>query len=109
MAQTKKQIIKNIKRVVAEFGSFSVADASDGFGFTCPAISTTGSFVALAEVFHNNHVEVNVYDGNSTNCDSLEEYTVAYEDLSKEILEEIETIAYDYEAIQEKTEKRISN
>ena len=54
-------------------------------------------------------VEVNVYEPSSFSSDSVDEYTLTYEELDKDVLEEILFICGHYEAEQIQTEKRISN
>jgi hypothetical protein len=54
-----------------------------------PAIPSNSSFVELVEVLNENDVCVAVYDINSSDCNSLEEYNISYEELPIETLAEI--------------------
>ena len=68
-----------------------------------------GNLVAVAEYFNGTTIEVNIYDANSFSSDPIDDYELTYEELDKEILEQILFVAELYEADQEKTLKRISN
>jgi hypothetical protein len=65
--------------------------------------------VGLAEYFKQQGVQVNVYMPSGFSSDPEDEYDVDYEDLDKDVLEEILILCEEYEADQLKTEKRISN
>jgi len=106
MAKTKKSIIKDIKKIISEWGSFGIGEVEFG---DSPCINSMGDLVALAEYFNYNSVDIRVYDSGSGDCDSIHEYEVKYEDLPKDVLEEILFICEQYETDQLKTEKRISD
>jgi len=106
----KRTIIKKIKAIINEWGSFGSGEVEGSMGETySPCVSSMGNLVALAEYFNLNEVEVNVYDPNSFSSDPIDDYTVTYEELSKDVLEEILDIAEAYDVDQYKTLKRISN
>jgi hypothetical protein len=106
----KPTIIKHIKRIIEEWGAFGSGEIEGSLGETySPCVNSMGGLVALAEYFKPNEVEVNVYDPESFSSDAMHTYTVSYEDLSKDALEEILTLAEQYEADQIKTEKRCEN
>ena len=106
----KRTIIKKIKAIIAEWGSFGFAEIESAMGSVySPCVSSMGNLVALAEHFNLNEVEVNVYDPNSFSSDPIDDYTITYEELSKDVLEEILDIAEAYDVDQYKTLKRISN
>lgn len=106
MAKAKKSIIKQIKKIITEWGTFGSGelDYSDSV-----LVNEMGELIALAEYFNYNSVDVRVYDTGSMSSDSIHEYEVAYEELSKDALEEILILCEQYEVEQLKTEKRISN
>lgn len=106
MAKTKKSIIKDIKKIISEWGTFSIGEVEFG---DSPCINSMGDLVALAEYFNYNSVDIRVYDSGSGDCDSIHEYEIEYEDLPKDVLEEILFICEQYETDQLKTEKRISD
>lgn len=106
MAKTKKSIIKQIKKIITEWGTFGSGelDYSDSV-----LVNEMGELIALAEYFNYKTAEIRVYDTGSMSSDSIHEYEVAYEELSKDALEEILILCEQYEVEQLKTEKRISN
>lgn len=104
----KRTIIKNIKRIISKYGAFGSGEVEQGGETYSPCVNSMGNLVALAEYFSDD-VEVSVYDPTSSSSDSIDSYNVDYEELSKDVLEEILTIAELYEVDQEKTLKRISN
>ena len=102
----KRTIIKNIKRIINDFGSFGSCEVPMGNGVS---IGTMGDLVAIGEYFNSKTVEVQVFDTGSMSSDSIHAYEVSYEDLPKDTLVEILELADQYETDQLKTEKRISN
>ena len=109
MAKTKKSIIKDIKKIISEWGSFGSGEVEQGGETYSPCVNSMGGLVALAEYFTANKVKVNVYEPKSISSDAMHDYEVQYEDLPKDVLEEILTLCEQYEADQLKTEKRISD
>ena len=105
---SKKNTISYIKKLIKENGSFSIGEFQDIASL--PAVNQMGPLVALAEHFYNDSVCVNIYDSNSYTGDTIcNPYYLAYEDLSLELLEEIEQLCDYMDADNYKTQKRISN
>lgn len=102
----KKKLIKEIKKILKECGTFGIGEVDYGNSIT---INEMGDLMALGEYFNYHTIDVRVYDIHSSDNDSIEEYEVAYEDLPKDVLEEILILAEQYEVGQMKTKKRISN
>lgn len=102
----KRTIIKYIKKIISEFGGFSIGEVEGADGI---CVQEMGNFVALAEEFNGDNIEVNVYEPDSFSSDPIDDYTLTYEELDKSVLEEILFLCEHYEADQLKTEKRISN
>jgi hypothetical protein len=102
----KKTIIKRIKSIIENYGTFSIGEV-DGADGIC--VNEMGNLVALAEHFSNDVVEMNIYNPSSFNSDPVDDYEVEYEELSKEVLSEILFVAELYETDQEKTLKRCAN
>lgn len=102
----KKTIIKRIKSIIEKHGTFGVGEV-DFSTYLC--VDEMGNFVALAEYFNSTTIDVYVYNPNSFSSDEIDSYELTYEELSKEVLEEILFVAEMYETDQEKTLKRISN
>ena len=96
----KRTIIKKIKAIIEEYGSFSTADVESE---SSPIINSFGKdSYQLAERFNNNGVTAVSYV-HETETDEDE---ILYEDLPKDVLEEILSIAEDYEVDFERTMKR---
>jgi hypothetical protein len=106
--QNKKNTISYIKKLIKENGSFSISEFD---GVAClPAVNEMGKLVALAEHFYEDKVEVNIYEPNSFSSDPISEpYYLPYEELSLELLAEIEELCDYKDAENFKTQKRISN
>jgi hypothetical protein len=102
----KRTIIKNIKRIINDFGSFNLFELG---AESSPCVGTLGNFVGLAESFNKDEVDVSVYDPSSASSDPIDEYTIEYEKLDKDVLSEILIYCEEWEAECLKTEKRISN
>jgi hypothetical protein len=102
----KKTIIKRIKSIIQNYGTFNIGEV-DGAEGIC--VNEMGNYVGLAEYFNGTTIEVNVYEPDSFSSDPIDDYELTYEELSKETLEEILFVAEMYETDQEKTLKRISN
>jgi len=104
----KKIIIKNIKRIINEWGSFGAGEVDQNDGQSV-GVGQMGALIALAEYFNLDGAEVEVYDTNSCNDNSIHSYTKDYELMTKDELQDILIICEFYEADQLQTEKRISN
>ena len=102
----KKTIIKKIKEIIANYGSFDIMEVN---AECSPCVSAIGNHVHLAEHFALDKVKVSVYAPAGISSDPIDDYEMDYEDLSKEVLAEILTNAELYEVDQEKTIKRCSN
>lgn len=103
---TKQEKISHIKTIINDYGGFEISEVE---GANSISVSSIGNLVALAEKFSNEEVTVNVYNANSFNCDSIETYTLEYDQLSDEVLDDIILLIDDYEAETIRTIKRISN
>ena len=106
--QNKKNTISYIKKLIKENGSFSISEFD---GIAClPAVNEMGKLVALAEHFYEDHVEINIYDPNSFSGDPIgDPYYLPYEELSPELLAEIQELCDYKDAENFKTKKRVSN
>lgn len=102
----KEKIIKQIKSIIEKHETFSIGEVEGANGI---CVNGMGNLVAVAEYFNGTTIEVNIYDANSFSSDPIDDYELTYEELDKEILEQILFVAELYEADQEKTLKRISN
>ena len=106
--QKKNEIITYIKKIINENGSFSINEFED---IAClPAVNEMGKLVALAEYFDEDNVMINIYDPSSFTSDPIgDPYYLPYEDLSLELLTEIQDLCDNWDAQNYQTEKRISN
>jgi hypothetical protein len=102
----KKKIIKRIKSIIENYGTFNIGEVGGADGI---CVNEMGNLVALVEYFNGTTVEVEVYETSSFSGDSISSYELTYEELDKDTLEQILFIAEMYETDQEKTLKRISN
>ena len=100
----KKEIISQIRTIIENYGSFTTFDVDAD---SSPVIGTLGSAFMLAEHFELNGVDGYLYLNGDENERDIE--FILYENLSLDCLEEILSLAQNYEAEEMKTEKRISN
>lgn len=99
----KKTIIKRIRKIIVEFGSFTVADVE---AESSPCIASLGKDThQLLEEFGEHKATALTYVHETV----VDEDYISYEDLDKDVLEEILLLAEMWEAEQLQTEKRISN
>jgi len=102
----RDRMIENIHRIVAEYGETSSTELELN---SSPCIFSKGdgryNVSQLVERFHTTSVSTVTYRDDSV----LDEDEVQYEDLSDDILSEIEMIMEDYEASELQTLKRISD
>jgi hypothetical protein len=106
----KRTIIKYIQNIIREWGAFGSGEVEGSLGETySPCVGTMDAIVGLAEYFDLYTVKVYVYNTSSHSSDPIHDYKVSYVDLPKDVLLEILDLCEQYDVIQEKTEKRISN
>ena len=92
----KKQLITAIKNIIQNHGSFSIADIE---AESSPVIASIGKDVhQLAESFNFDGVKAVTYVHETETSEEL----IAYENLKKDILDEILTLAWDFEELSEK-------
>lgn len=98
----KTELINQIQRIIINFGEFTIADVeADG----SPVINSLGNAHIYAEEFGEHKVTAVLY----VNDMETDEDYITYEDLSKDVLQEILFLAEIWEAQELQTEKRISN
>jgi len=102
----KRTIIKRIKSIIEKHETFSIGEVEGAEGI---CVDEMGNYIALAEHFNSSTIDVSVYDPSSMSSDEIDSYELTYEELSKEILEEILFVAELFETDQEKTLKRCAN
>jgi len=102
----KRTIIKRIKSIIYNYGTFNIGEVEHVVGI---CVNEMGNLVALAEYFNGTTIEVNVYDADSFSSDPIDDYELTYEELDKDILEQILFVAELFETDQEKTLKRCAS
>lgn len=102
----KEEIIKKINEIIDNYGSFSIGEVQYE---TSPCVDEMGSLVALAEGFHKDYAEIEIYNPSGFSSDSLESYDMQYSDMSIELLEEILSISENYAVDMDKTYKRCND
>lgn len=99
----KRTVIKNINKIIVKFGSFTTADVEAD---SSPCIASLGKDThQLLEEFGEHKVTALTYVHETV----VDEDYIKYEDLDKDVLEEILLLAEMWEAECLQTEKRISN
>ena len=93
----KEKIVEEIKKIIAEFGGFYVGEI-EAQGI---CVNEMGNFVAIAEGFFKGEIEVNIYEPSSFSSDSVDDYTLTYEELSNDVLREILSLCEQYKESQE--------
>ena len=102
----KIEIIARIKSIIEKHGTFSIGEVDSA---NSVLVNEMGNLVALGEYFNSTTVEISVYNASSFSSDEIDSYELTYEELPKEVLEEILFAAEIFETDSEKTLKRISN
>lgn len=102
----KRTIVKKIKSIIEKYGNFYLNEIEGAEGIS---VNKMGGLLGLAEFFDTHTVGIYVYDTHSFDSDEIHIYEENYEDLPKDVLEEILFIAEMLEADQIKTLKRISD
>jgi len=88
--QNKTNTISYIKKLIKENGNFSISEFDS---IAClPAVNEMGNLVALAEHFYEDKVEINIYDAKYSSDQISDSYYLSYEELSEELLAEIEEL-----------------
>ena len=94
----KEEIVQQIKEIIAEFGGFGTGEVEVDCS---PCVGSLGNYVGLAEEFNLNGVEVNVYMPSGFSSDPVDDYELTYEELEKDVLEEILALCEQYKESQE--------
>ncbi len=103
---TRKQtLINKILAIIKEHGKFGISDVED----ETICISTMGDLTAEADFFCKEDVQVKIYRPSGVSSDAITSYYVEYEELEKDVLEEILRVAENYAVECDKTFKRTLN
>lgn len=96
----KEALINRIKDILKFYGCFNISEL-DQYDNT-PCVATMGNFVALADYYTEDYVEVSVYNPRSISSDPIDEYEEQYENLSEDVLKEILVLCEQWEKQSEK-------
>ncbi|HUU87702.1 MAG TPA: hypothetical protein VMX17_08125 [Candidatus Glassbacteria bacterium] len=96
---TKTAIIKKIKAIIKDYGSFGSGEVEIGGETMSPCVNEMGGLIGLAEYF-SKEVTVEVYEPSSMSSDSMHSYKMDYLDLDIETLKKILELAKQYKADQ---------
>jgi hypothetical protein len=97
----KLEIIARIKSIIEKYGTFSIGEVDSANSIL---VNEMGNLVALGEYFNSTTVEISVYNASSFSSDEIDSYELTYEELPKEVLEEILFAAEIFETEQEEIE-----
>lgn len=96
---SKEKLINDIKRIVAEQGSFNYSDVAGESAFI---ISTVGKTNEIIDSFDVSGISTNLF----VNGHEIDSDYHFYEDLTEDALEEILLVCENYETDNDKTMKR---
>jgi hypothetical protein len=86
----KSQIIKRITSILNEFGCFDISELRlSGEDVDSPCVGVLGPIAGFADYLTEDYCEINVYDTESSSSDSIQTYEEEYNNLSKDVLEQI--------------------
>lgn len=97
----KDKVIDSIQAIIKEYGSFTTADITADCDV---AIPTNDSLIHLANHFHYDHAEVEIYEDGGEN--EIDNYTLSYRQMELEQLEKILEYAEQWDVICFKDEQR---
>ena len=98
----KQKVIDRIQTIIKKWGGFTVAEVDAG---SSPVITSLGNTHLLAERFEEHKVTAVLY----VNDDESDEDYINYNDLSYDVLREIEHLADIWDVQNELEEDRLSN
>jgi len=89
----KNSIIREIKEIISDYGSFSVGEVQADHS---PLINSIAHIVALAEYFDEDGATIEIFDTKSHSSDSIGSYSLSYKDINIKVLQEILELAKKY-------------
>lgn len=89
----KGQKIALIRSVIKVWGGFYPNEVEEGFGIS---VGELGQLVGLVEYFNMDCIDVSVYSPNGYSSDSLHDYTMKYEEVTDEVLDELVSFCRKY-------------
>ncbi len=98
----KRTLIKMIKAIIEEFGSFNINDVEN----ETICIGERGGLTDEADYFGTDDVVIKVYRPAGVSSDPITHYRMTYEEFKKEYLVEILRVAENYAVDMNKAYKR---
>jgi hypothetical protein len=89
----REQKIALIKSIIGVWGGFYPNEVEEGFGIS---VGELGELVGLVEYLSLDCIDVSVYSPNGYSSDSLHDYTMKYEELTDEVLDELVSFCRKY-------------
>jgi hypothetical protein len=89
----REQKIALIKSIIGIWGGFYPNEAEEGFGIS---VGELGELVGLVEYLSLDCIDVSVYSPNGYSSDSIYDYTMKYEEVSDEVLDELVSFCRKY-------------
>jgi hypothetical protein len=92
----REQKIEFITGIIGLWGGFSLSSADETFGL---CVGELGELVALVEYLSMDCIDVSVYSPSSFSSDSLQDYTMKYDELTDEVLDELVSLCRKYNEV----------
>ncbi len=92
----KPEMIERIKKIIEDYGQFGIEEVEADCS---PCVNSMGCLVGLAEGFGADGAEIEVYDGNSSSCESIASYVLKYDEIDESVLAHIVALAQKWEEV----------
>jgi hypothetical protein len=92
----REQKIEFITGIIGLWGGFSPSSADETFGL---CVGELGELVTLVEYLSMDCIDVSVYSPSSFSSDSLQDYTMKYDELTDEVLDELVSLCRKYNEV----------
>lgn len=92
----KQQKIALIKSIIGVWGGFSPSEADEIFGL---CVGKLGNLVGMVEYLSMDCIDVSVFSPSSYSSDSLQDYTMKYEEATDEVLDELVSLCRKYNEV----------
>jgi hypothetical protein len=92
----REQKIALIRSIINVWGGFSPSEADETFGL---CVGELGNLVALVEYLSMDCIDVSIYSPDSFSSDSLQDYTMKYDELTDLVLDELVSLCRKYNEV----------
>lgn len=89
----KEQKIASIRSIIKVWGGFSPSELYDVVGV---CVGELGNLVGMVEYLSMDCIDVSVYSPDSFSSDSLDDYTMKYEEATEEVLDALVSLCRKY-------------